>query len=310
MERITHFGSNPRHLKMYVYVPENLPDAPAVVVTLHGCSQSAKRCAKLTGWNKLADKNGFIVVYPGQRWWNNMGRCFNWFTRNNQTRDKGEALSVRSMVDHVVKNYHADTNKIFITGLSAGGAMTSNMLAMYPEVFQAGAVFSGGAYKAARNMFTSWLAQQGWLLQSGVKLGNHVRAAVPGYSGEYPGVAVFHGKRDRIVNRRNAMEIVKQWTNVHDTDERADSVINRFNGNKRVTLSLYRDKKGKEVVKYFSIKRMGHAVATDPGKCPCEGGGRGMFAHNNGFYSTYFAADFFGLIRKSCKDETTSEKCK
>jgi len=311
LQRITDFGANPRHLKMYVHQPQNIKPGMPVVIVLHGCTQNAGQCARLTGWNELADKNGFVVIYPEQRSWNNPAKCFNWFTDNNQTRDKGEAQSVRAMIAYTVKQYQADSTKVFITGLSAGGAMTSNMLAMYPEVFNAGAVFSGGAYRTANNYFASLLAMNGWLIRNPKTLGDFVRNAHKKYEGEYPRVAVFHGKNDLVVNRRNAKEIVKQWTNVHHSDEKPDSVIKQFNGAKHVTLSVYQDENRREVVRYFSIKRMGHAVATNPGKCPCNGGGRGLFSRNKHFFSTYHAADFFGLIQKPCAQEGAADgKCK
>jgi poly(hydroxyalkanoate) depolymerase family esterase len=303
LQRIADFGKNPRHLKMFVHQLQNIKPGMPVVIVLHGCTQNAKQCARLTGWNELADKNGFVVIYPEQRSWNNPAKCFNWFTDNNQTRDKGEAQSVRSMIAYAVKQYQADSTKIFITGLSAGGAMTTNMLAMYPEVFNAGSVFSGGAYRTAKNYFTSLLAMNGWLIRNPKTLGDFVHNAHKRFEGDYPRVAVFHGKNDLVVNRRNAKEIVKQWTNVHNTDEKPDSIIKKFSGVKHVTLSIYRDGNKKEVLRYFSIKRMGHAVATYPGKCPCNGGGRGIFSRNKHFFSTYHAADFFGLIQMPCEQE-------
>lgn len=312
LQRVRNFGTNPRHLKMYYHLPQNISAGKIpLVVVLHGCTQNARQCARLTDWNKLADENGFAVIYPQQPIRNNPFRCFNWFSENNLNRGRGEPLSVSEMIDYAVNNFSVDTSKIFVTGLSAGAAMTTNMLAMYPDVFKAGAVFSGGAYRTATNFWLSLPAQQGWIIRGHESLGNKVRAAYPEFKGDYPRVAVFHGRSDLVVNRRNAREIIKQWTNVHHTDADVDSTIVRFKGNKRVTLYLYQDAAGSNAVVYFSFKRMGHALPTNPGKCPCQGGGRGIFSRDVNFFSAYYAAAFFGVIKKSCEEVPfLSKRCK
>jgi poly(hydroxyalkanoate) depolymerase family esterase len=308
MERVKSFGENPRNLKMYVHYPSNFKPGMPVVVVLHGCTQTAKQCAELTGWNLLADKNGFVVVYPEQRLKNNPAKCFNWFTKTNQTRDYGEAKSVHSMVRYAITVLKVDSSKIYISGLSAGAAMSTNMLAMYPDIFKAGAIFSGGAYLTAQNLFVSIPAMLGWVLKSPDRLGNSVRKSNPNFSGSYPRIMIVHGTSDWIVNKRNGLEIMKQWTNVHQTDQQPDSVIEKFNYRKRVKLFVYKNKNQQDVVELFLIKHMGHAVATNPGWCPCEGGGGGIFSRDTGFFSTYYAAKFFDLIKIPCEMETSSYK--
>lgn len=311
LEPIDDFGSNPRHLRMYAYRPQNFKSNMPLVVVLHGCMQNAKQCAKLTDWNKLADEYGFAVIYPQQPMRNNPMRCFNWFSENNQQRDKGEPLCINEMVEYAKKSWSIDSQRIYVTGLSAGGAMTICLLATYPDKFKSGSVFSGGAYASASNFFLSSLAMRGWIIRGAENLGNLVRQAYPGFKGNYPTVCVFHGKADVIVNRRNAKEIIKQWTNVHQTDATPDRTELRFKNNKKVQLYEFHDNEGNAVVRFFAIKKMGHALATDPGKCPCQGGKRTMFSRDINFFSTYYAADFFGLIKTPCEDKSApSEKCK
>lgn len=310
LQRIDDFGDNPRNLRMYVHVPGQAKPGMPLVVVMHGCIQNAKQCARLTDWNKLADEHGFVVLYPQQPLKNNPVRCFNWYTENNQQRGRGEPQSVRSMVDYAIRHYGIDTQKIFVTGLSAGAAMTTTMLALYPDLFKAGAVFSGGAYASASNFFLGGLAMRGWIIRGAENLGNKVRNAYPGYAGPYPTVSVYHGKADVVVNRRNAGEIIKQWTNVHGGDNKADSTVLRFQNNKRIRLYLYKGADGAIAVQYFSIKGMGHAVATDPGKCPCHGGKRVPFSRDMNFFSTYSAAQFFGLIQTPCTERpAAAPKC-
>ena len=157
--RINEFGNNPGNLKMYLYSPGSLNDSAQtpLVVVLHGCLQSAGSVAKQTGWNKLADTYGFRVLYPQQRVINNPGKCFCWYKQSDIEKGKGENYSVLQMIEQVKKNYSIDSTQIFVTGLSAGAGMSVALMAGYPETFNAGAVFAGGAYKTATNLWTSMM---------------------------------------------------------------------------------------------------------------------------------------------------------
>jgi len=128
---------------MYEYVPAALPARPAVVVAMHGCTQTASAYDTNSGWPKYADRLGFVLVFPEQKTGNNANRCFNWFEPGDTRRDQGEALSIKQMVDRTVAAYGADRAKVYVTGLSAGGAMTSVMLATYPDVFAGGSIVAG-----------------------------------------------------------------------------------------------------------------------------------------------------------------------
>lgn len=137
LAEVTGFGSNPGNLKMFAYAPERLAPKPALVVVLHGCTQTAAGYDIGSGWSKLAQRYGFVLVMPEQKRANNGNTCFNWFASDDISRDSGEALSIRQMVEHAATAHGVDPARIYITGLSAGGAMTSVMLATYPEVFAA-----------------------------------------------------------------------------------------------------------------------------------------------------------------------------
>src|SRR6476620_2929494 len=134
LRELTSFGRNPGELRMFVYAPEHLrPNAP-LVIALHGCTQTAEEYDHGTGWSSLADELGFAVVYPQQQPTNNAKNCFSWFLRGDTVRGQGEALSIREMVDHAITKLASDRRKVFVTGLSACGAMASVMLATYPEI--------------------------------------------------------------------------------------------------------------------------------------------------------------------------------
>ena len=137
---------------MFTYVPSGLADDAALVVVLHGCGQTAAGYDYGAGWSTLADRYGFALLLPEQQRTNNAQRCFNWFSPADTERDSGEPASIKAMVDRMVRDHGIDPRRVFITGLSAGGAMTSAMLACYPEVFAAGAIIAGLPYGAAENV--------------------------------------------------------------------------------------------------------------------------------------------------------------
>ena len=143
---VTGFGSNPGNLKMYMYLPENAPESAPLVVVLHGCTQSAEEYAERTQWNRLADRFGFVVVYPEQKMLNNGFSCFNWFAPGDTSRDRGESLSIKQMIDKMKTEHSIDSQRVYMTGFSAGGYMAAVMLAVYPEIFAGGAVMAGGPF--------------------------------------------------------------------------------------------------------------------------------------------------------------------
>lgn len=296
MDRIEDFGPNPGGLNMYVHLPEGLSQPAPVVVAMHGCLQSADTYANETGWNDLADKHGFIVVYPEQRLGNNSKNCFSWFEEGDINRDQGEALSIRSMVAYAVDTYGADPGRIYVTGLSAGGCMTAVMLATYPEIFDAGAVIAGIPYKATTTVEGAVPAMRGEIDQTPDQWATLVTEQNPGYPGPYPRIAIFHGSEDVVVSRQNMIELVDQWTQVHTLP--ADSAVEQagFDNNPNVTQRSYQRAGEAPAVITYEIAEMGHALAVDPGQGPRQGGATGMFAVDVDFFCTYWAAHFFGLV--------------
>jgi feruloyl esterase len=177
------FGTNPGNLAMYVYLPDDRPVAPALVVALHGCTQSADDYLTHSGWRELADRDGFVLVLPEQRITNNLNRCFNWFDDSDIRRGSGEALSVIQMVDAARSAYSPDPARVFVTGLSAGGAMTAVLLATYPDVFAAGAVVAGLPFGCATSLTTAFACMDQGSERTPMQWAQQVRAAFPGYSG-------------------------------------------------------------------------------------------------------------------------------
>ncbi len=295
--QVNSFGTNPGNLNMYTHIPNGISSAAPLVIAMHGCTQNASTYAIQSGWNKLADRHKFYVVYPEQLSANNSSLCFNWFDTMDVNKNQGEALSVKQMVDYMTSHYAIDASKIMVTGLSAGGAMTVVMLATYPQTFNKGAVMAGLPYKAATSSFASISAMNGSIIKSAQQWGDLVRMQNPGYTNPYPHLAIFHGTLDYTVNINNATELIKQWTNLNNADQTADSTINSFQGNAAIVKTVYNDNLNNPVVYYYKITGMGHAIAVDTGSCPRKGGATGTYAtKENNFHSTYWAADFFGIL--------------
>src|SRR5688572_6977086 len=156
VDEVSDFGSNPGELAMFEHVPANLPTGPQpLVVVLHGCSQDHEY-AQDAGLVDVADELGVLLVMTEQSTANNAQACFNWFEDEDITRDQGEALSIKQMVDDMKARHDVDDARVFVTGVSSGGAMTAVMLATYPDVFAAGAVFAGVAYRCGVGLFDAF----------------------------------------------------------------------------------------------------------------------------------------------------------
>ena len=121
LTEVSGCGSNPGNLKMCTYVPDDLEASRPLVVALHGCTQQASDYDDETGWVKLADKHKFALLLPQQQQANNATKCFNWFEQGDIERDQGEALSIRQMIDKMIADEAADSENVYVTGLSAGG---------------------------------------------------------------------------------------------------------------------------------------------------------------------------------------------
>lgn len=212
LTQVTSFGSNPGNLAMYEYAPANLPAGAPLVVALHGCTQSASDYYSHSGWQKYADLWGFALVFPQTSSANNALSCFSWFDSSKDTRGKGEAASVASMVSKAEAQYGSDTHRVYVTGLSAGAGMTADLLADYPDVFAGGAIDSGLPAQCATTQSAASQCQYGSLNLTPAQWGDKVRASDPGWSGPWPRVAIWQGASDTTVQPVNATELRDQWT--------------------------------------------------------------------------------------------------
>jgi poly(hydroxyalkanoate) depolymerase family esterase len=287
---IDGFGTNPGALRMFAHVPEQLPRASALVVVLHGCGQTATGYDIGTGWSTLANRYGFALLMPEQQAANNANTCFNWFNPGDVARGRGEAASIRQMVARMVADHNIDSRRIYITGLSAGGAMTSVMLATYPEVFAGGAIIAGLPYGIASNVREALGGMMQSTSRPGDKLGDFVRKASK-HNGPWPKVSVWHGSADRTVNPGNANEIVKQWLDVHGLPA-APMSTGDVDGHPR---DVWWNADGETVVESYTISDMAHGTPLGLAGNDEPYGAEGAFLIEAGISSSYHIANFFGL---------------
>ncbi len=299
LTRILNFGSNPGNLQMMMHKSNDLPqenEKRPLVVILHGCSQSADAVAIQTGWNKLADSYQFYAMYPQQKMSNNPNDCYNWFRPNDVSKNKGEAHSIKQMIDYVRDSLSIDSTRIFIYGLSAGAAMAVALMADYPALFNAGAILAGGPFMSAENYAQGMVAMTNPRQKSSFELAQPVIRQNPTFTQPYPRMIIIHGKKDFVVDIRNSYQLIQQWTFVHHTDTIADEKITSFNSNDDITKYIYRDSLNRDILIYYEAEDLGHAVMIDPGDSVYQGGQKSIFAVDKNFFSTYWIARDFGLI--------------
>lgn len=284
------FGTNPGNLRMHIFVPAQLAAAPPLVVALHGCGQSAAEYAAGAGWSKLAEHLGFIVLYPEQQSANNANGCFSWFLPGDVRRDDGEAHSIHQMVQHVVAAYGVDRARIYVTGLSAGGAMANVMLAAYPDTFAAGAIIAGLPYGSAASMQEAFGAMFTDQQHSPRDLGDRVRSASHS-SGPWPRISIWHGTADQVVRPGNADLIARQWADVHGIAIEP-SFDGRHGSHGR---RLWNDAGGNTLIEAFAISGMGHGVPLDAPAGVASFGSPGPYFLDAGISSTQHIAGFWGL---------------
>jgi poly(hydroxyalkanoate) depolymerase family esterase len=285
------FGPNPGGLRARTYVPADLPAQAALVVVLHGCTQTAAGYDHGSGWSQLADEAGFALLFPEQQTANNPNRCFNWFVPEHVSRGRGEVESVRQMIAQMIADHGLDPARVYVTGLSAGGAMTMAMLASYPEIFAGGAVIAGLPFGTANSVNQAFQRMRGQESRTGDALAGLVREGSR-HDGPWPTLSVWHGDADATVSPQNAQHIVGQWRALHGVAAAPDRTETLDGQSRRVWV----DGAGREVIEEITIAGMGHGT---PLATAGEGayGNAGPYMLDAGISSTRHIARFWGLAK-------------
>ncbi len=304
LDETLRFGANPGQLRMFTYMPSPPAEQPALVVVLHGCGQTAAGYDHGAGWSTLADRYGFALLMPEQQRSNNPNGCFNWFQPEDTQRGCGEAASIHQMVETMVRDNGIDPSRVFVTGLSAGGAMTSVMLACYPETFAAGAIIAGLPYGAASNVQQAFQSMFQCPSRPANDWGDLVRAAAPRHKGSWPRVSVWHGNADKTVIPPNAREIIKQWTDVHGLPD-APSTVDTVEDYPR---EAWLNDAGEELVESYTITDMAHGTPLATGDADFECGAAGPFLLEVGISSSFHIAKFFGLSQNGARPRKSASR--
>jgi poly(hydroxyalkanoate) depolymerase family esterase len=280
-------GANPGDLAAFCYVPEGLPAGAPLVVALHGCTQTAADYDHGTGWSRLADLERFAVLFPEQQRSNNPNLCFNWFVPGDVARESGEALSIARMIRTMTSLHGLDRDRVFVTGLSAGGAMAAAMLATYPELFASGAIIAGLPFGSAASVPEAFDRMRGHGLPSRRDLESKVRQA-SSHPGPWPTLSLWHGTADMTVAPANTDALVAQWSRLHGV-EQIDPAQTPLGPHTR---RVWHDAEGSPRIEAFSIAGMGHGA-------PLDGAGglgsAGPFMLDAGISSTLHIARFWQL---------------
>ena len=213
------------------YRGQSLP----LIVMLHGCKQTPDDFAEATRMNELADQIGFIVLYPAQARSANVSCCWNWFWPSDQQREGGEPSLIAGITRQVIARYHVDQNRVYVAGLSAGGAMAAIMGATYPDLYAAVGIHSGLPYASARDAVSALAA-----MSRGPRAGNAATLpAVP--------TIVFHGDRDTTVHPSNG---------VYGTDAAQLQLETGEAGGRAYTRTVHR---GRPILEHWLVHGAGHA---------------------------------------------------
>jgi len=260
LTEVTNFGTNPSNLQMYLYVPDSVTAHPAVVVAVHYCTGSGPDMYNATEWHQLADTYGFVVIYPSVT---RASKCFDVSSPQALKRGGGsDPVGIKSMIDWVTRTYDADTTKIFATGISSGAMMTNVLLGDYPDVFAAGAAFSGvpfGCFATTDGSEWNSACANGTITHTPQEWGDLVRGAYPGYTGPRPRMQLWHGTEDATLRYPNFGEEIKEWTNVlgvSQTPAATDTPVSGW------TRTRYGSTGDQAPVEAISLQGVGHNLYT------------------------------------------------
>lgn len=313
-DRVSGFGENPGDLVMYLHRPADAAPGLPLVVALHGCLQSAGQFDDETGLVSLAEETPFLLLLPEQRPENMSRRCFRWYDGDDNRAGQGESASIRAMVDHVMKTEGADPDRVFVLGLSAGGAMAAVLMANYPDLFAGGAILAGlpfGCNRPASIFDVTWY----WLHYSPFALDGADASYACGIGGfgptdrdaedwaeyvfdaavttpdRWPMVSLWQGSGDGTVDPDNLAELTEQWTAVHGIDAVPDATES-LPGAVR---ELHRDAAGVLRVETWSLDGFSHAVPIDTDGDPDACGSAGDFILDADICAVRRIADFWQL---------------
>ncbi|NUP46735.1 MAG: PHB depolymerase family esterase [Catenulispora sp.] len=256
--QVTNFGYNPTNLQMYEYVPASVQAHPPILLALHYCTGSGPAFYSGTEFASLADKYGFIVIYPSVT---RSYDCWDVSSASSLTHNgTNDPAGLISMIQYIEQHNNGDASRVYVTGASSGGMATDVMLGDYPDVFKAGAAFMGvpfGCFATTDGSQWNSACAQGQITKTPQQWGDLVRAAYPGFTGTRPRMQLWHGTNDTTLSYVNFGEEIKQWTNVAGLSQTPTTTDMPQSG---WTHTTYADTSGTAQVDAYSIANTGHSL--------------------------------------------------
>lgn len=235
-----------------LYIPRSYTgQAVPLVIMLHGCTQNSVDFAAGTRMNLFAEGKTFLVAYPEQVSSANNSKCWNWFQPADQQRGMGEPSVIAGITRQIMNSYHVDSNRVYVAGMSAGGAMAVIMAATYPDLYAAVGVHSGLAYRAAHDVRSGFAAMRRGADQSARQL----TTVIP--------LIAFHGDRDTTVSPVNADHLLDQWLQATSHEQGRSAYSTKVEqgqvvGGRAYTRSIYHDASGHAIVEKWLVHQAGH----------------------------------------------------
>lgn len=280
---IQDFGLNPGNLQMFLYEPKNLPRKRiSLVVALHGCYGSARQFSS-AGFNELADKFSFLVLYPQQRKENQEIACFHTMMEDHEAQQIAEAKSVMHMIRYMRQRNRIRSTGIYLTGFSSGGQFANYLALRYPETFSAVGLMGSGGYKCRKG-------HQG--IYGVLKCTNkslEYSLTLQGKSGKrrkWPRVSIWHGQSDKNIDVSRALEAKNFWMKVHGIKK-----LMTLRNSGAMSVQAYRGEKSKPLLESRLFPDMAHEIPVIAGQCGQPGG---YFINSSVCYAREMVK-FFGI---------------
>jgi len=285
----------PSYLQMYIYVPDKLATKPPIVVSAHSCGSTATgQMGNIPMFKSAADAQGFILVLPD----NPNQNCWDVGSDQSLKHDGGgDTQGIAQMVKYTLMKYGGDPARVYIMGGSSGAMLTQAMLAVYPDLFRAGAARAGvpaGCWSASYDPSMQWSdpCANGTVSHTAMEWGDMVRKMDPGYTGHRPRVQLMQGESDTTISYNNTGESIKEWTNVLGLPMTPTSSDKSYKGAAATwDRQFWKNSCGYQVLEAWSAPGQGHSMTyeeaammaffglgasstTDP-EPDCTGGGAG-----------------------------------
>ena len=252
--QLESFGDNPGNLSASYLLPQTRHEP--LVIFLHGCQQNAKQTAITSGLLALAELNNFALLLPQQNKANNVQQCFNWFSSQDINKEQGENLSLKNMI--LTMQELTQSNEVYIMGVSAGGAMVSNLVINYPNLFTGAAIIAGLPYPCANSLIKAISCMRNGPNKSVADLIDFVKQQNQQQS-YWPKLSIWSSEKDQTVNPKNSEKMTQQWLGLMELSPQ--SRVQRHNG---YQVTQWYNAAGNSQLQWVQLDELTHGLPVNP----------------------------------------------